>query len=149
MAATKVQDHQEAVRWIEEGKTYSWIVEEYRRKYHIETTPQMWGNFRRKHGLERRLHRDRELIPWRVKKEHRWEYPLAMLRLVARQRRGDKLRESDQQKLDSWLKQMKEQDLVVYYDPETEPGFFLVPREPQDKDLVRMPEQIDSASWDA
>ena len=30
MPASKIQDEHEVIRWIEEGRTYGWMVEEYR-----------------------------------------------------------------------------------------------------------------------
>ncbi|MEU9126569.1 hypothetical protein AB0D08_00375 [Kitasatospora sp. NPDC048540] len=139
MAASKIVDETEVLRWFEEGRTYSWMVEEYRRKYNIETVPSMWGNFRRRRGLDRRLTRDEELIPWAVKAEHRWSFPVIMLRAEARRREGKELTEADAVRLASWLQMLDEENAVVYYDPDTEEGFHYVHREPSDRDIVRQP----------
>lgn len=140
MPATKVVDVQEAIRWIEEEeRPYKWIVEEYRRKYGVETTVVMWGGFRRRHGLTERKVRDPELIPWKVEEEHRWLYPLCMLRVLARRRRGVELSDNDEARLDSWLRMLKEKDVVVHYDPDSPDGFYYVPREPTDADVIRKP----------
>ena len=140
MPASKIQDEAEVIRWIEEGKTYSWIVDEYLRKYHIETVPSMWSNFRARKGLDRRIARNDDLIPWEVSREHRWAFPLAMLRVEARRRAGMKLRDVDLKRLTSWKESLAEQDAVVHYDPETEQGWFLVPRRTGiDNDLIRVP----------
>src|SRR5690606_9521661 len=117
MPRSKGVNEQEVIRWAEEGKTDNWMAEEYERKYNIQTTPSMFGNFRLRRGLDRRIGRDDNLIPWEVKKEHRWHYPLAMLRVEARRREGRPLRESDAQRLASWKQMLAEQDLVVHYDP--------------------------------
>lgn len=63
MGRRKIQDESEVIRWFEEGRTYQWMIEEYRRKYDIETVVSMWGNFRRRRGLDRRIVRDDDLIP--------------------------------------------------------------------------------------
>lgn len=139
MAKKKIQDEQEVIRWFEEGKTYRWMIDEYKRKYNIETVPSMWGNFRRRRGLDRRITRDDDLIPWFVKEEHRWLYPLAMLRLEARLRDGRKLSDPDKARLDSWKEMLTEQDAVVHYDLDTEEGFFYVPRQAGDDDLIHRP----------
>lgn len=141
MGASKIQNEQEVLRWFEEGRTYQWMVDEYNRKYHVETTIPMWANFRRRRGLQRRITRDDELIPWDVKRVHRWAYPLAMLRLEARKRAGFELREEDQHRLDRWHQTLTEDNAVVYYDPETEDGFFYVPREATDTDIIRRPKR--------
>lgn len=138
MPASKIVDEAEVLRWFEEGKTYAEMSEIYREKYNIETVPSLWGNYRRRKGLARRINRDDELIPWEVKREHRWRYPLAMLRAEARRREGMELPERQGKRLDTWLEQMREADAVVHYEPDTEEGFFAVPRRPGiDTDLIR------------
>lgn len=138
---TKIQNEQEAIRWIEEGRTYQWIVEEYERKYNITTTPTMWSNFRRRKGIEGRIVRDDDLIPWEVRKEHRWSYPVMMLRAEARRRAGRELRGTDAKRLASWLQTLDDLNAVVLYNPNTDDGFFLVPREKTDDDIIRRPKR--------
>ncbi|MFF4054599.1 hypothetical protein ACFYZ0_02245 [Streptomyces sp. NPDC001708] len=141
MGKKKIQDEGEVIRWFEEGRTYQWMIEEYKRKYNIDTVPSMWGNFRRRKGLDRRLVRDDDLIPWFVKDEHRWAYPLVMLRTEARRRAGKPLTEGDQARLASWTEMLEENKAVVHYDGETEEGFFYVPRQAGDDDLIHRPKQ--------
>lgn len=146
MPASKIQDEQEVIRWIEEGKTYAWIVEEYLRKYNIETVPSMWSNFRARRGLERRIARNDDLIPWEVNREHRWAFPLAMLRVEARRRAGMPLRDVDAKRLASWKDSLADANAVVHYDPDTEEGWFLVPRRKGiDTDLIRQPDHKTTA----
>lgn len=141
MPASKIQDEGEVIRWIEEGRTYAWMTEEYQRKYNIQTSPSMWSNFRRRHGLDRRIARDDDLIPWEVKVEHRWRYPLAMLRHEARRRAGMAQAADIPEKLEAWKRNLAEEDVVVHYEPDTEDGFFYVPRRKGiDTDLIRVPE---------
>lgn len=139
MGASKIVDEGEVIRWMKEGKTYSWMVEEYQRKYNIETVPSLWSNFRARRGLPRRITRDDDLIPWHVQPQHRWAYPLAMLRAEARRRSGRELRPIDQQRVDGWLRGMDEKNVVLHYDPELPEGFFYVPREKTDTDIIRQP----------
>lgn len=142
MPARKIVDEGEVVRWIEEGRTYAWMTEEYMRKYQIETSPSLWSNFRRRHGLDRRIARNDDLIPWEVKSEHRWRYPIAMLRHEARHRAGMDQAAGIPEKLAVWKANLEKDDLVVHYDPDTEDGFFYVPRRPGiDTDLIRVPER--------
>ncbi|WNV90325.1 hypothetical protein [Umezawaea sp. Da 62-37] len=139
MPASKIQSEQEVLDWLADGKTYQWMVEEYRRKYHIETTISMWSNFRKRRGLETRIARDADLVPWKVKDEHQWSTPLTMLRLLARCRGDFALRDVDQTRLDNWLHELKLSNAVVHYDPDTEAGFFYVPREEGDSEFIRPP----------
>ncbi|AGM12205.1 immunity repressor [Streptomyces phage Danzina] len=141
MPARKIQDEGEVLRWFEEGRTYDWMVEEYRRKYNIETVPSLWGNFRRRRGLPRRIVRDDDLIPWLIKEEHRWLYPLAMLRVEARLRAGAKVSELELSRVTNWKQMLEEENAVVHYDPDTEDGFFYVPRQPGDDDIIHKPQR--------
>ncbi|MDO8152307.1 hypothetical protein [Isoptericola sp. b408] len=138
-APSKIQNVGEAIQWIESGWTYQEIVDEYRRKYNIETTLSMWSNFRHRRGLARRINRDDELIPWAVDPRHRNSYHLAMLRVESRRRNGWELREVDASRLASWKRDVVALDAVVHYDPRTPDGFHLIPRESQDHDLIRQP----------
>lgn len=81
-----------------------------------------------------------ELVPWAVKKEHRWAYPLAMLRAEGCRRAGQVVAESLLRRLDGWLATTASDNTVVHYDPATEEGFVHVPRrEGVDLDLIRQP----------
>ncbi len=141
MGASKIVDESEILHWFEEGKTYRWMCDEYLRKYNIETVPSLWGNYRRRRGLTRRITRDDDLIPWFVTEKHRWAYPLAMLRVEARRRAGREIRDVDLARLTPWKQDLAEGGLVVHYDPDTEQGFFYVPARSEDTDLIRVPEQ--------
>ncbi|MFF9095664.1 hypothetical protein ACF1AX_21325 [Streptomyces sp. NPDC014802] len=145
MGARKIQDEQEVIRWFEEGRTYQWMIDKYKEKYGIDTVPSMWGNFRRRRGLDRRIIRDDELIPWFVKEEHRWAYPLVMLRTEARRRAGNPVTDTDQGRLATWKKMLEEEDAVVHYDPDTDEGFFYVPRQPGDTDIIHAPDKKTTA----
>lgn len=139
MGARKIVDEQELVRWFEEGRTYAWMQQQYKEKYGLDVVSSFFGNFRRRRGLPRRINRDDELIPWFVKREHRSAYPLLMLRAEARRRAGFEMRAADQRQVPKWLAMLEENNAVVHYDPDTEEGFFYVPREPQDDDIIRRP----------
>lgn len=139
MPATKIVNEQEVIRWFEEGRTYKWMTDEYRRKYNTEMVSSAWGNFRRRRGLARRINRDDDLIPWHVLPKHRWSYQLQMLRAEARRRAGFELRDEDQRRLPAWLRHLEEEDVVIDYVPELEEGFVFTPREPDDDDIIRRP----------
>ena len=141
MPTRKIVDEGEVIRWFEEGRTYAWMAEEYRRRYGIATVPSMWGNFRRRKGLDRRLERNDDLIPWAVEKQHRWAYPLMMLRTEARRRAGMEVADGMLDRLERWLERMSADQTVIHYDAATEEGFAYVPRRPEvDVDLIRVPE---------
>ncbi|MEU0739271.1 hypothetical protein [Streptomyces sp. NPDC006134] len=138
-APTKIVDENEVLKWFQQGKTYAWMVQQYKELYGRETSISMWANYRRRHLMQRRITRDDDLIPWHVKEEHRYRYDLTMLRAEARRRDGKELSADMEQRLEAWLRDLKAKDAVVYYNPDTEEGFFLVPREESDDDLIRRP----------
>ena len=140
MPNSKIQNEQEVVRWFEEGRTYRWMCEEYLRKYNLQVQPSMFGNFRNRRGLPRRYVRNDDLIPWAVKEQHRWEYPVMMLRLEARKRGGMTISEDNEGRLRAWHRHMEETGTVLHYDPDTPEGWFYVPRRTGiDKDVIREP----------
>ncbi len=140
MPATKIVDEQEVLRWFAEGKTYHEMCDLYRDKYGIETVPSLWGNFRRRRGLEPRIARDVELIPWKIASHHRAAYPLAMLRLAAREEAGLPIPVVNRTRYENWRKMLAENDFVVHYDPDTSDGWFYDHRRPEDGDgIIRRP----------
>lgn len=141
-APSKVQDFQEVTRWMEEGKTYKWMVEEYLRKYNIETTISMWSGIRHRYGFERRQVRNDDMIPWEVKEEHRYAHAINMLRAEARRRAGNQLSRYMESLVTGWLRGMERDGTVLGYDPDTESGWYYAPRrEGIDLDLIVEPER--------
>lgn len=133
---------QEVLRWLEEGRTYQWMVEEYARKYNLDVTISMFAAIRRRHGIDSRIVRDESLIPWAVKEDHRHSHAVSMLRAEARRRAGRTLTPLMEEMLNVWLAGLKRDGTVVHYDPETPDGWWYVPRrEGVDKDLIREPER--------
>ena len=85
-------------------------------------------------------------VPWHpIRTEHRDRYLIRMLRANARRQQGLKSAPVLEAMLDKFLQAAEEQDFVVTYDPDTEEGFFRVPRRPKiDEGLVRDPNLDDS-----
>lgn len=142
MPRAKIQDEQELIRWFDEGRTYRWMVEEYERKYNLQVGMSMFSNFRKRRGLARRIVRDDDLIPWSVKMEHRYAYPVMNLRHEARRRAGEPISPRMSAQVDGWLRNLNSDNLVVHYDPDTEQGWFYVPRRDGiDTDIIRAPKR--------
>lgn len=76
-------------------------------------------------------------IPWRVKIEHNAEYPLTMLRYLARREQGLPLTEEQGKRLDSWLVKLDDGNAVVAYAPNTTEGFFYVKKKKGDRNYIR------------
>ena len=136
----KIQNADEAIRWIKEGLTYKQMTELHEQKYNITISPSGWSYFRKQHGLDARAVSDKDLMPWALNDKHRNNYYLYCLRQEARRRAGKRLDPKAEVRVNAFLRDLKDNNAVVYYDPETDEGFFLVPREEQDgTGLVRRP----------
>lgn len=143
MSNHKIVNESEAIDWITSGKTYQWMAETHLAKYNVQVSPAAFSNLRRRHGLPGRQVRDEKLIPWKVNREHRYDWPIQMLRLEARRRAGKPLTENEQKDLQGWLNTMQQDGCVVHYQPDTEQGWFYVePRPGIDNDLIREPEVV-------
>ncbi|MCC2278877.1 hypothetical protein LKL35_26115 [Streptomyces sp. ET3-23] len=141
MGAKKIVDEDEVLQWFREGKTYDFMIDYYKKHYNETTTKAMWSTFRRRKKLPRRNVRNADLIPWKVEEQHRYDYPVMMLRAEGRRLAGEKLTPADEKRLASWKADLKAQDLVVHYDPETKDGWFLIPRSEGDHELIHPPEK--------
>lgn len=75
-----------------------------------------------------------------MKTKHRGSHAASMLRLEARRRAGSELTPIREKRLNAFLERLAKERAVVHYEPDTEHGFFLVPREPRDTDIIRKPE---------
>lgn len=138
----RIESPAEARRWYDEGRTYRWMAEEHLRKYGVRVAPTSFSELRFREGWPARIKKDVDLIPWAVKPEHRWHYYLIQLRAEGRRRKGQDLDPHVEANLNAFLRDLRENDAVVHYDPDTEDGFFLVHRQPSDIDIVRKPATI-------
>lgn len=80
-------------------------------------------------------------VPWHpIRAEHRDRYLIRMLRALHRRNQGLKNAPVLEAMLDKFLASAEELDFVVTYDPDTEDGFFRVPRRHGiDEGLIRNP----------
>jgi len=83
-------------------------------------------------GLVDPKERYQDEIPWSLSGKDLKSYPVRMLRLLARQRRGLSLTVEEAHRLQSWLLKMEENKAVVAFDPDQNPSIFYVMRRPED-----------------
>lgn len=107
----------------------------------------------RRYGIPRRSNRYEDLLPWRIRTEHANAKEAILLRSLGRRKAGLELRPEDERWLNGWLKELEVKKAVVAYFPETEEGFWYVPRVAEDGDgeyaVIRRPdvqESLDAAS---
>ena len=97
-------------------------------------------------GFTDRKETYRDIVPWDIDPRHRSTAITQRFRSIMRQRRGVPLSETEEHLLNTWLKAMKDNNVVLDYDPTCPPndasrlgGFFYTPRLPEDEGIVRMP----------
>jgi len=88
-------------------------------------------------GLSNPQERYTEEIPWTVQARHLREYPVRLLRLLGRRRRGLTLNAEENKRLDNWLELLAKENAVVAYDPDSSVGFVYTDR--IDTDPVDIP----------
>lgn len=129
-------DKNTLMHWMDEGLTHKQMAELVYETTGERVTRSAITMALGRYGLTDPGHRHSDVIPWRLSMMHMQAYPVRMLRLLARQRRGDDLSASDEKRLIAWMDQLQEHDAVVAYDPDSPEGFVYVPREPGDPDDI-------------
>lgn len=126
-------------RYLDEGMTHKEIAEKVSKETGHKVSRSTVSVAISRAGLSDRVRYD-DVIPWeRIKVEHNTEYPLQMLRLLARTERGLPVSVDQRERLERWMERLDEENAVVHYEPRSEQGFWYVPREKGDKGYIRTP----------
>lgn len=81
------------------------------------------------------------LIPWVIEGRHKFKHHVQMLRYEAMRRRGEEIHDPRKvSKLDHFLAERVAAKTVIKYEPNSAEGFWDVPAEWFDTDIVRDPE---------
>ena len=139
-----VPDETQMRRYVERGLTQQQIADQYEKDTGIRCSRAAIGMALARYDMTTSRPRPRhtDLLPWEVRQEHRMMNDARMLRFEARRRAGMELREKDRKALEGWLLRLKEQNAVVHYEPDTDKGWWWVPREPQDgRSIIRRPKK--------
>lgn len=137
----RVESEAEVASWYLEGRSFRWMSEEHERKYHRKPTVAAFQSIIRRMDLPPRSLHDNPLIPWKVRREHQRKWTHSLLRNENRRRNGLPVPEPALIELERWKIGLERAGAVVDYRPDTEEGYFLVPRrDGVDTDLIRVPE---------
>lgn len=135
------------LRWLAEGVTQMEIVSRLE-DMGIEATQSAISMLKMRHasGKAEEVMRTRQradLVPWRLRPEHRQLHAAKMLRAKSRLDRGETISAVQQRQLDTWLAGLEADNAVIHYDPETEQGFWRVEkREGVDTTIIRDPSVV-------
>lgn len=111
------------------GKTQMEVVDYYRAKG-IEVTQSAISQAIKVGRIKIDTNRAGGGIPWKLKPEHRHLHAARMLRTLARLESGRPIGKTLESQVESWVRGLQEEDSVIAYDPDTEEGFWRVPRRP-------------------
>ena len=88
----------------------------------------------------------KDILPWDLNPEHKATGIMERFRAIVKQRKGAELRPAEARRLNQWLRELEENDLVVNYHPDAPPnsasskgGFYYVPKSDQDDWIIRRP----------
>lgn len=122
----KLPDLQRLTSLRDEGKTYKQIALWVEQKTGERVSPATVGAALSRAGRTNPDNRYENHLPWVVKTQHISAYPARMLRAQGRRDAGLPLSPSEQQRLTSWLRQLREKRLLVAYLPGTDEGFHYI-----------------------
>lgn len=137
MNAKLVPDRLELKRLLDKGLTQREIAEMY------GVSRSAIGMAKMTYGLEAGKKRERymDMIPWKVRPEHRMHWDARMLRLEARRRAGQDLTDGQLRWLQGWRDDLEAANAVVMYNPRSEAGFHWVTKRDTDDDILRRPDE--------
>lgn len=138
-----VPDKAQMEAYLKRKLTQQQIVDEWEKDSGVRVSRSAIGLAIERYGLKSATTRPRweRLIPWQVKPEHQQAKEVRLLRLEARRGQGLPLSDRDLKRLENWKRELAEANAVIHYHPDTDKGFFWVPREEGDGHLIREPEK--------
>ncbi|MCW2843333.1 MAG: Pirin domain protein [Nocardioides sp.] len=136
-----VPDKTQMRRYLDQGMSQAKIVEAYEKDTGVRVSRSAIAMAIGRYELKSSRPRPRymETLPWTVLPEHRDHTDARMLRLEGRRREGGSLTVKELRWLQTWLETLNARNAVVDYNPRTKQGFWWVPREETDDDIVRRP----------
>lgn len=127
------------VKMLESGWTRAEVANEF------GVTPAAVTHSLDRHGVEKpRVVTYRDIFPYRVETRHRNAQVMHRLRTLAKIESGIPVTEIEQERLEAWLANMREADVVLTYHPEAPPndassvgGFYYDKRNPGERGVIR------------
>ena len=118
-------------KWLDEGLTHEQIRERIEHETGKVVALGTISAAISRAGLSS-MPRYRDIIPAPIREDHQGAYPHVMLRLLGRRTQGGELTADQEKRLDSWLKKLDAEDVVVAYRHDSNDGWIYVRRRPED-----------------
>lgn len=132
------------LRWLAEGSTQAEIVDRLA-DMGIDATQSGVSMLKMRHATgeteaKMRTRVRADLLPWKLRPEHRQLHAAKMLRAKSRLDRGEDVGRIQRRQLETWLAGLEADQACIHYDPDTEQGFWRVARRPDIDGIIRDPE---------
>lgn len=128
-------------RYLDEGMTQAQIADAWEESSNIRVSRSAIAMAIERYGLQsvnpRRRYAD--LLPWKVRPEHKDHIDARMLRAEGRRRAGETLPRRTAVALHNWTERLLAAGAVVHYEPNSAEGFHWVVPEEGDDDLIHRP----------
>jgi len=128
-------------------RAQGWTLKKIADTYHV-TEGAVWKALERA-GFTEQQQTYQDIVPWEIHPRHRSTAIAQRFRSLMRIKKGIPLNPTEQHLLDTWLKVMRDNNVVLDYHPAAPEhdasrlgGFFYTPRLPEDGNgIVRMPKK--------
>lgn len=122
-------DKEWLVKAYEQGLTYQQMADKWFKETRIRVTAGTMASAASRAGIAgQRNPRYLDYLPWSMRSEHQNSPEARALRTAKRRRRGLRTSPDQERALDLFLDMLRARDAIVFYDPDTEQGWWLVER---------------------
>lgn len=148
MARRKLPPNYELVKMYRSGMTHQEMADAIAEQIGESVTRASVTLALARIGEDARAPRYDDAVPWRVASRHRNETPVRNLRLLGRRRAGLSLSKEQDTRLDNWLQWLEENDAVVGYCRDRDPGFVYVTADEDDDRPADLPIRVRDLTLD-
>lgn len=128
----ELPDDETLVEWWEEGLTFPQMAARFNSaRTGKPVTGNAFGTACRRLGLGRNLHHD-EWLPRNMHPDHQKLYDTEMIRRWSARRQGKQFEPEEDQRINAWLQALNDAGAILWYERETQQGWWPVKREPTD-----------------
>lgn len=124
-------DKNTLTKWHEAGLSYPEMADRWFEESGVRKTPAAFGQACRREGLFRNLKHD-VWLPRNMRPEHQKAYDSEMIRRWSAREQGKKFSAIEDQRINGWLQNLRDADAILWYDADTQQGWWPVKRQASD-----------------
>lgn len=135
-------DDTTVIRWrVEEGMSYKAMAQRWYEETNNLVNPKTFTVRCSRLGLTNPPATS-PLLPWVVEMRHQHKNTIQVLRYERKRRAGEYVPARKLAQCEAWVAERLRKNVVIRYEPNSEKGFWEVPREWFDTDIVRDPDLV-------